>query len=123
MPVEEVTLDWEMLYCPNNRCKNYGENFKIIWLVRNGRSRGEPRTRYQGYGSRVTWNSGTAYYGLGTDPVSSRPPRRHWRRGIRCGPQPGSSKWMRRVEGWLDGPHANAFLDRHGLSGPLRVGT
>ena len=62
-------MDWETLYCPNLRCEYYGKPFKIGKLVRNGSSRGEPQARCQACGSSVTLNYGTAYYGLGTDPV------------------------------------------------------
>ena len=62
-------MDWETLYCPNSRCKHYGKPFKIGWLVRNGSSRGEPQARCQAGGSSVTLSYGTAYYGLGTDPL------------------------------------------------------
>ena len=62
-------MDWETLYCPNPRCWYYGKSFKIGRLVRNGSSRGEPQARCQACGSSVTLSYGTAYYGVGTDPV------------------------------------------------------
>ena len=62
-------MDWETLYCPNSRCEHYGKPFKIAWLVRNGSSRSEPQARCQVCGSSVTLSYGTAYYGLGTDPL------------------------------------------------------
>lgn len=63
-------MDWEPLYCPNSSCQHYGKPFKIGRLVRNGRSRGEPQARCQACGGSVTLSYGTAYYGLGTAPVT-----------------------------------------------------
>jgi IS1 family transposase/transposase-like protein len=63
-------LNWETLYCPNSSCQHYGKPFKIGHLVRNGSSRGEPQARCQTCGGSVTLSDGTAYYGLGTDPVT-----------------------------------------------------
>ena len=62
-------MDWETLYCSNCDCRYYGKPFKIGRLVRNGSSRGEPQARCQECGNSVTWSYGTAYYGLGTDPL------------------------------------------------------
>jgi hypothetical protein len=64
----EVVI-FDRSYCPNNQCEHYGKPFKIGRLVCNGSSRGEPQARCQGCGSSVTWSYGTAYYGLGTDPL------------------------------------------------------
>jgi len=69
-------LDWGTLYCPNRDCQYYGKPFKIGRLVRNGSSRGEPQARGQTCGSSVTLSYGTAYYGLGTDPVKFETARR-----------------------------------------------
>ena len=62
-------MDWETRYCSNCDGRYYGKPFKIGRLVRNGSSRGEPQARGQECGNSVTWSYGTAYYGLGTDPL------------------------------------------------------
>lgn len=62
-------MDWETLYCPNDRCEYYGKPFKTGWLVRNGSSRGEPQARCRACGGTVTLRYGTAYYGLEAAPV------------------------------------------------------
>ena len=67
--IEEISVDWETLYCPNIQCEHYGKPFKIGCLVRNGSSRGEPQARCRACGSSVTLCYGTAYYGLEADPV------------------------------------------------------
>ena len=102
-------MDWETLYCPNGRCEHYGKPFKIGWLVRNGSSRGESQARCQGCGSSVTLSYGTAYYGLGTDPLIFETALRALAEGIRCGPPPGLSRWTKNWSevGWIE-PHANA---------------
>jgi len=74
-------LDWETLYCPNSSCQHYGKPFKIGRLVRKGSSRGEPQARCQTGGGSVTLSYGTAYYGLGTDPVTFETALRAWAEG------------------------------------------
>jgi hypothetical protein len=47
MLIEEVSLDWETLYCPNLCCEYYGKPFKIWQLVSDRSSRNEPQARCQ----------------------------------------------------------------------------
>lgn len=62
-------MDWETLYCPNDRCVYYGVPFKASLLVRNGTSRGYPQALCKACGSSVSMRYGTAYLNLEADPA------------------------------------------------------
>jgi transposase-like protein/IS1 family transposase len=62
-------MDWETLYCPNNRCVYYGIPFPKSLLVRNGSSRGYPQALCKACGSSVSMRYGTAYLNLEADPA------------------------------------------------------
>jgi transposase-like protein/IS1 family transposase len=62
-------MDWETLYCPNDRCVYYGIPFKESRLVRNGTGHGYPQALCRACGSSVSMRSGTAYLNLEADPA------------------------------------------------------
>ena len=66
---EEVSMEWESLYCPNRNCSCYGKPFKTGCLIKDGSSRGHPRGLCQACGRHVVLNYGTAYCGLNVEPA------------------------------------------------------
>lgn len=62
-------MDWETLYCPNNKCRYYGIPFRQGKMVKNGTSYGQPQALCKGCGSSVALSYGTAYYGLESNPA------------------------------------------------------
>ena len=62
-------MDWETLYCPNDRCVYYGIPFQKSLLVRNGTSRGYPQALCKACGSSVSMRYGTAYLNLEAAPA------------------------------------------------------
>jgi IS1 family transposase len=62
-------MDWESLYCPNQRCRYYGIPFYKGLLVKNGASHGQPQALCKACGSSVSIRYGTAYYQLDADPL------------------------------------------------------
>lgn len=62
-------MDWETLYCPNQRCQYYGVPFTQGWLVRNGTSHGQKQALCRACGSSVSVRYGTAYCDLNADPA------------------------------------------------------
>ena len=62
-------MNWGTLYCPHRHCRGYGKPFTVGFLVKHGRSRGEPQARCIACGGSVTLSYGTADYGLETDPA------------------------------------------------------
>src|SRR5882724_6910848 len=88
-------MDWETLYCPNRHCRGYGKPFSQGYLVKNGTSRGQPRTWCKVCEASVVLSYGTAYYGLEADPAILRPRCVRWRKAMRCARPRESSKWTR----------------------------
>ena len=62
-------MDWETLYCPNQRCRYYGIPFCQGKLVKNGSSYGQAQALCKACGSSVALSYATAYYGLESDPA------------------------------------------------------
>lgn len=62
-------MDWETLYCPNDRCRYYGKPFFQGRLVKNGTDHGYPQALCRACGSSVSLRYGTAYLGLEADPA------------------------------------------------------
>ena len=60
-------MDWESLYCPNQRCRYYGQPIGQGHMVRNGSSHGQPQALCQACGTYVSLKCGTAYLGLHAD--------------------------------------------------------
>ena len=60
-------MDWESLYCPNQRCRYYGQPIGQGHMVRNGSSHGQPKALCQACGTYVSLKCGTAYLGLHAD--------------------------------------------------------
>jgi IS1 family transposase/transposase-like protein len=69
MLIEGTKMDWETLYCPNQRCRYYGIPFRQGKMVKNGSSYGQPQALCKGCGSSVALSYATAYYGLESDPA------------------------------------------------------
>jgi hypothetical protein len=62
-------MDWQILYCPNRRCRFYGAPFPKSRLVNNSSSQGEPQALCRACGQSVTVRYGTAYWGLHAEPA------------------------------------------------------
>jgi transposase-like protein len=69
MLIEGTKMDWETLYCPNQRCRYYGIPFRQGKMVKNGTSYGQPQALCKGCRSSVALSYATAYYGLESDPA------------------------------------------------------
>jgi IS1 family transposase len=62
-------MDWETLYCPNRRCRFYGDPLPQSRLVKNGSSHGQPQALCRACGQSVTVRYGTAYWDLNAEPA------------------------------------------------------
>ncbi len=62
-------MEWDSLYCPNQRCRYYGQPFSRGRLVKNGTSHGQPQALCRACGRSITVTYGTAYFGLETAPA------------------------------------------------------
>ena len=62
-------MDWETLYCPNRRCRCYGDPLPQSRLVKNGSSHGQPQALCRACGQSVTVRYGTAYWDLNAEPA------------------------------------------------------
>lgn len=62
-------MDWDTLYCPNQRCRYYGKPFYEGQMVKNGSSCGQKQGLCRACGSSVSIRYGTAYYDLEADSV------------------------------------------------------
>jgi len=62
-------MDWETLYCPDQRCRYYGFPFRQGKMVKNGSSYGQAQALCKGCGRSVALSYATAYYGLESDPA------------------------------------------------------
>lgn len=62
-------MDWETLYCPDQRCRYYRLLFRQSKMVKNGTSYGQAQALCKGCGSSVALSYATAYYGLESDPA------------------------------------------------------
>lgn len=57
-------MNWESLYCPNQRCKYYGIVYDKGRLGKNGTSHGKKQAICKECGTSVSIRYGTAYHGL-----------------------------------------------------------
>jgi IS1 family transposase len=62
-------MDGETLYCPNRRCRFYGDPLPQSRLVKNGSSHGQPQALCRACGQSVTVRYGTAYWDLHAEPA------------------------------------------------------
>jgi IS1 family transposase/transposase-like protein len=62
-------MDWETLYCPNHRCRFYGDPLPQSRLVKNGSSHGQRQALCRACGQSVTVRYGTAYWDLNAEPA------------------------------------------------------
>lgn len=62
-------MEWETLYCPNRRCRFYGDPLPQSRLVKNGSSHGQPQALCRACGQSVTVRYGTAYWDLNAEPA------------------------------------------------------
>ncbi len=69
MQIEGTKMDWETLYCPDQRCRYYRLLFRQSKMVKNGTSYGQAQALCKGCGSSVALSYATAYYGLESDPA------------------------------------------------------
>ena len=69
--VEETTVDWHTLYCPNRYCPCYGQPFRQGRLVKNGTTRGQPQVRCGACGRTMSVTYGAAYFQLDAAPAVS----------------------------------------------------
>lgn len=60
-------MNWESLYCPNQKCKYYGMPYGKARLGRNGTSAGQKQAQCKECGTSVGIRYGTAYYGLNAE--------------------------------------------------------
>jgi len=62
-------MDWESLYCPDRSCRYYGIPFHQGFMVKNGKSHGQPQALCKACGGSISLRYGTAYLGLEADPA------------------------------------------------------
>jgi IS1 family transposase len=62
-------MDWETRYCPNRRCRFYGDPLPQSRLVNNGSSHGQPQAWCRACGQSVTVRYGTAYWDVNAEPA------------------------------------------------------
>jgi len=67
MLIEEAQMDYESLYCPNQRCRYYGVPFNQGLMIKNGSSHGQKQVLCKACGSSVSLRYATAYMGLEAD--------------------------------------------------------
>ena len=65
--IEECKMDWESLYCPNRRCRYYGQPFHQGQMVKNGSSHGQSQALCKACETYVSLKYGTAYLDLHAD--------------------------------------------------------